>query len=430
MLFLLFLVVIRNIIGINLPVSSFLIVAFFVGLLCDNEEIVAFICSMAPFEMTFQYRYMILIGAAFLILKNRKIKPWAILPLVGMIIWDYLHYLDEGIAFASFMRMFGILLGLCVVLMMKPMNYSDGLAMRSLSVSTLFSCIVTLYVNKGLTGYSIASSERLGSTYDLTESYNALLNPNVGSFLCILSVCGLLVLLKAKNSKKTDIPIIGALSLFVVLFQSKSALICLLTAFIIFFYANNRNWIIPTLRVIGLMLLICILGFVFFRQAIEGVLLRFFAGDFSTGRIGIFKFYHDYLFSDPKHYLFGIGLFDYSTRIAAHLSRAVLENSQAVTYVNDKMVLVVSHNNVQEILLIWGVPGVFLMSWLLGSIVKHKKMKRTIMHYLPLWFILLYTLQGQLLSSNIVLIGLIFSLVCLEYQGKDSLLSFPINSIY
>ena len=108
MLFLLFLVVIRNIIGINLPVSSFLIVAFFVGLLCDNEEIVAFICSMAPFEMTFQYRYMILIGAAFLILKNRKIKPWAILPLVGMIIWDYLHYLDEGIAFASFMRMGGI----------------------------------------------------------------------------------------------------------------------------------------------------------------------------------------------------------------------------------------------------------------------------------------------------------------------------------
>ena len=413
------LVIVRNVIGVKIPVASFLGVAVMVGLLCNNEEIVAFICSMAPFEMTFQYRYMIIICAVFMIMKNKRFILKSILPIVFMLVWDYMHYINEGVAISSFMRACGVLLGVGTVLMIKPINYSDGLPIRSFSICTLFSCVVTLVVNRGLTGYSFASSDRLGSTYDMAESYNALLNPNVGSFLCVLSICGLVLLLKYGSNKYTEISIIAALSVFVLLFQSKSAMISLAFAIIIYLYANNKNWIMPTLRIIGLLILIGILGFIFFRRAIEGVLSRFVAGDFSTGRVGIFGFYHSYLFSDPKHYLFGIGLFDYAGRIAAQLSRSVLESSHAVTYVNDKLVLIVSHNNLQEILLVWGVPGVILVGWLLRSMIRHKRNNRTIMHYLAFYFILLYTLQGQLLSSNVVLIGLIFSLVCMEYQ-KDT----------
>lgn len=418
MLVLFLLVIIRNVIGIKIPVASFLLIALFVGMLCNSEENVAFICSMAPFEMTFQYRYMIIICAIFLVIKKQKIVLKNIIPIVFMILWDCLHYVNEGVALASAMRAFGVLLGLGLVLMVKPIDYSDGLPMRSLAVCTLFSCMITFYVNKGLTGYSFASSDRLGSTYDMAESYNALLNPNVGSFLCVLSICGLVLLLKYGSNKYIDIPIIAALSVFILLFQSKSAMISVAFAIIIYLYANNKNWIMPTLRVIGLLVLMMILGFVFFRKAIEGVLSRFLAGDFSTGRVGIFQFYHDYLFAEPKRYLFGIGLYDYAARIAAQLNRAVLENSHAVTYVNDRLVLIVSHNNIQEILLIWGIPGVMMMGWLLKCIIQHRRMKRNIMHYLAFYFILLYTLQGQLLSSNVAIIGLIFSLVCMEYQKE------------
>ena len=425
------LVVVRNILKIQIPLASFLVAGFALCATSNREEIIAFICSMAPFEMTFQYRYMLLIGAMFLVIKGRRYNIRNIFPVLFMVIWDALHYMNHGIDISEFIRTFAVLITLGLILVVEPVDYSDGLPMRSLALMTLFSSLVTVYVNRGLTGYSFTSGDRLGSTYDQAESFNALLNPNVGAFLCVLSICGLLLLQRNKNKKRMDLPVMLALSLIILLFQSRSAMISLAFAIVVCLYANNRNWVLLTLRTLGIVLVLAIIGFLFFRNTITGFLMRFMTGDFSTGRVAIFGFYNQFLMSDWKNLFFGVGLYGYSARIAQQFARNILSTSGAVTYVNDHMTLIMSHNNIQEIILVWGIPGVILMIWLLSVIVKHKTVPRNILHYLVFDFILLYTLQGQLLSSNIVMIGLIFSMVCMEYKnagimGKELFLDLQI----
>ena len=122
-------------------------------------------------------------------------------------------------------------------------------------------------------------------------------------------------------------------------------------------------------------------------------------------------------------------LYNYAERIASYYSSGALAASGAVTYINHYMTLLVSHNNIQEILIVWGIPGVLLVLWLLNKMIKHKKMGRNILQYLAFDFVLLYTLQGQLISSSVALIALIFSLVCMEYECPKLLMLGMSNTI-
>ena len=412
-------VILRNIVEIPIPLASFLVVGFALCLTSTREEIVAFICSMAPFEMTFQFRYMLLIGVFFLLIKSRRYKIQNLIPILLIIFWDFLHYFNQSFSFYDFRSSFAVFITLGVILIIEPLDYSDGLSVRSISLTTLFSCIMTIIIDRNLTGYTILTGERLGSTHDLSESFNVSLNPNTGSFLCVLCICGLVLLRWRGNNKKTDMPLAILLMVFVLLFQSKSALLCLLLVIIIYYFANNKNWILSTIRIFGMLLALFIAGFTVFRSTMINFLMRFTVDDISTGRFAIFAFYHKFWISDLKNIFYGVGLFDYNIKIASQYSSRLLELSGAATYLDNQVFLMPSHNNIQEILIVWGVFGLFLMIWLLFIIVKHKKMERKIIHYLPLSFILLYTLQGQLVSSSVVLIGLIFSLVCLEYQDDN-----------
>lgn len=417
MMILCFMIIARNVLSIQYPVVCFLPIGCLLCLLCERNEIVAFMCSMAPLENTLQFRYMILIGAMFLLIKSKRFRFSNLLPIILMMFWELFHFDSGELPVASFLREFAILISLGVTLVVEPIDSSDGLTVRSVASMVLFSSVVTGIVNRVLTGYSFASSDRLGSTYDMVESYNALLNPNVGSFLCVLSICGLVLLIRTGNRSRVDTPLIIGLAIFVLLFQSKAAIISLVFASLIYLYANNKSWVLPTLRAMGILFLFGIVAFVFFRNTINAIVTRFVVGDFSTGRIGIFAFYQDYLFSDTKNLIFGCGLYNYAERIAGQYSPVALAASGAVTYINHHMTLVVSHNNIQEILIVWGMPGVILVFWLLIKMIKRKKMNRSILQYLALDYVLLYTLQGQLISSSVALIALIFSLVCMEYEN-------------
>lgn len=412
-------VVLRNIIEVQIPIETFLVLGFVLCLMCDKEEIVAYICSMASFEMTFQYRYMILIGLVFLIIKNRKNNPKFILPVLVIIIWEFMHFESGDIEFINGIKQFASLIALGVVMMQTPIDYSDGLPMRSLSITTLFSCIITVFVSRNITGYSLSTGDRLGGTYETFESFDAMLNPNVGAFLCVLSICGLLLLWKDNNKTGLDVFLIVSLSFFVILFQSKSALISLVFAIIISIYANNVNWIVSTLKILGLVLLLSIVAFFLFREIIVGFIERFLVKDISTGRLSIFAFYHNYIMSNKNVLLFGNGLFEYNIRIAKHYSNVYLAAVKTVAYVDNRMVVIVSHNSIQEIILAWGLVGIAMFVWLLVFMIKHKKMKRNNMNYLALEFVLLYTLQGQLFSSGVALLALLFSMVCMEFAGKE-----------
>ena len=406
----------RNVIGLPIPLMLFLVLGVMLCAFCSREEILAFLCSMAPFEMTFQYRYMIIIAIVFLLYKSKSFRFILMLPIIIMMIWEFLHFIENPISVTSYMREFVSLVAIGVVLIIEHIDYKDGLPVRSLALMTLFSCMVTVASNLRL-GYSMASGDRLGSTYEQTESFNGLLNPNVGSFLCVLSICGLVMLLKHEGKKPFDIIVILGLSLFIMLFQSKAAIISLAFAIVIYMYISSNNAISPTLKIVGTGILALIFGLLFFRGTIMGILMRFSAEDFSTGRVSVWAFYHKHLMSDITNILYGTGLYNYTITIAGLYPAGVLSSSGAVTYINHHMVLIMSHNSIQEILIVWGIPGLIFVGWLIINILRHDNSKHPFINYLAFCFVLLYTLQGQLISSSVVLIGLLFSMVCIEYES-------------
>lgn len=413
-------VIVRNVLCFSFPIYAYLIVGVILCAICSKKEIVAFICSMAPYEMILQNGYMVLIASIFLIIKNKKCRVYNFLPVLAMILWEILHMFYGNTSILNISRQMMMIIALGIVLTVEPLDYSDGLQIKSFSMMTIFSSAITFLVFKIIYGYSIFSGDRLGGdTYDIVENFNGILNPNTGSMLCVLSICGLCILLKHQRKKSGIYILIIVLSVFVLLYQSKAAILSLIVVAFVMLYTTNKTMVISIIKSVPIIVAGIVLLITVFRAAFEGIVTRFSAIDLTSGRLSIFGFYHEYLFDDVKHLLFGTGLTSYQTTIMDELTDIQLLNSGAATYVKGKLTLVVSHNSIQEIVVTWGLLGLVLVGWLLFCYVRHKKMRRDFVNYLPFLFVVLYSLQGQWFVATIVPLCLIFCLTCLEYEIKE-----------
>ena len=406
-------VFLRNIVGLPIPTWVYLFVGVLIGLLCNREELVAYVCSMAPFEMCFQYRYMVLIGTIFLVIKSHRFRLQNILPIILILLLEYAHFGPNGIAVTDYFRQFVCLISLGIVLTQQPIDYSDGLVIKSFALQTLFACLITLHIGISTNGHALASGDRLGSTYDTSKSFSGVLNPNTGSYISILSIIGIMLLYK--NNKRKRYLAILPYCIFIILFQSKAALLSLVVLLIFdhLIYGKNR-----ALRFIELMLIVLLTAipiYIIFRPVFEGIFNRFLAGDFSSGRIDLFNFYNIFLDSNEDNILYGIGLYQYSERVAEHYIPELLAEYKAVSYIGGRLVPVMSHNSVQEIVISWGIPGLLATIWLFFIIFKHKQDKKCFYNYMPILYVVLFSLQGQFYSSGIVMLSLLYSLTCLEY---------------
>ena len=135
--------------------------------------------------------------------------------------------------------------------------------------------------------------------------------------------------------------------------------------------------------------------------------------DITTGRLGLMEIYHKFIVSNPRVAFFGVGLHDFMDK--------VLVKYQVATHV--------PHNGIQELIVAWGIPGVFLFGllWLamiLRARTYHRKL--TMLNFVPFLIILVKVQAGQMLDSTYTMIAFSYAYLSLAYDFGQA--QYPIEA--
>ena len=142
-----------------------------------------------------------------------------------------------------------------------------------------------------------------------------------------------------------------------------------------------------------------------FPTAYDALILRFGENDISTGRNDIFAYYTEMLLSDPNLLMFGVGLQGYETKLLTNYN------------------LSIPHNAFQELLVMWGIPGlVAFVAFLILLMNRAHKLNHNIqfVNYIPLIIMLVNIQVSQMASSSVVTILIAFVYMCLVTDMKTS----------
>ena len=141
---------------------------------------------------------------------------------------------------------------------------------------------------------------------------------------------------------------------------------------------------------------------------------RFTGQDVTSGRTDLFSYYSMALLERPVVLLFGVGLEDYPNKVIATFD-----------YFN------IPHNGIQELLVMWGIPGLVLFTLLIVFAWKNASSKNKnipFVNYIPLLIMLFYVQGAQMVSSSIINMIWIYIYVCLLYgdQNKEKEVVKPV----
>lgn len=390
---------IRYSLQINIPVETMLAVAVLIAVMGDKDEIIAMCVCCIPLYTSIQYPYVLFICMGLYLLKFSADINFnlTILPVVLMIVWELLHCFGAPFAPIAFVNDCLPLLLLVLLMCSGKTKFDYDFIVRALAISVAAMCLCLLgrllYTARfdvvaalsGLRRLGLDSSEVKGSI----EITGGQQNPNTLGILCVLVVSGLMQLRNAGRGKHTD----GLLMVFLLLFgamtSSRTFLACL-AIMVVLLIAAQKGSLSQKLKFIGGVVLIILLAlallYLLLPDLLEYYYGRFFVEDISTGRADLMTIYHNYIVSNPKVLLFGIGLHDFVHKIV---------NVYRISNL-------VPHNGIQELIVAWGIPGVALFVYLwLTMIFRARRVnpKLNLLHFIPFIVLMAKIQAGQMLDS-------------------------------
>lgn len=410
------LVFFRNVIGVGIPVI--LLLAAFVGfsVFCDRDEMIALFVCCIPLSTVFQYKYAILICLVIYFVKFNKevrITP-AIIPLICLMGWELLHGFGYDFSIVEFLRGFTelILLTFIIMLSNKKFDYTFIFRVFAFCVVGLMVIMLIRLLNQNSWSFEkiFTGSYRFGVSSEEAEEFGMSFNSNGLGGICNLALIGLLQIRMQKKHTKLDVVLMCALVLFGVMTMSRSFLVCFVFICVLAIFCGKHDSITIFKRLVLLIVVIGVLiGLVFLIMptVVESFLKRFEEEDLSNGRVDLFGYYLDIILNNANVSLFGIGLQNIPDKLETMLGG----------YFG------VPHNSIQELALIWGLPGLVMFGWFIVVMVKNAKNGRK--HYnlknlIPLLFLLLHTQFGHVITSGISLLMLIIVYLSITQSNNTS----------
>ena len=400
------LIFVRNIMEIEYPIVVLLLYAGAMALLCDHDEIIALAISFVPFSAAFQYRYALLLLMAVYFIKHlkdmRKINPMAYVPLLLMMMWELLHGITGEFSFVAYLQGFTELIFCSFVISLPNKKFDYPFIARVLAVCVAFACTVLLLkllpeVNYNFEKIFEGGNYRFGVNVENTESYVMNYNANVLGFMCNLAIAGLLIRMMAQKVNFIDIALIAVLVFYGALTLSRSFVICFALVMVLSMLSSGmklgkviRNVLFLSFAV-ALILLVLQLTVPY---VLKNITDRFMEDDVTGGRAKLMVWYNEYIFSDLEHLLFGTGLQDILSKVnlGAHVK---IEG--------------VPHNAIQELVVVWGLPGIILFGVFVIYMISNAKKQNGVklVNFIPLivWFVM-----GM--SSHWITSGQIMLLLC------------------
>lgn len=415
------LIFIKHIFNVPIPVSLFLLLGGVIALTGTQGDILTLGVCCLPLSTAFQYKYLLLfciIIYYFKYPKDIKLNRY-LFPLVIMMLWELMHALIYGFSMNEYLRNFSELI-FCTFLMLNSYKKVDVKQLyRMFAICTITIAAIVLLKQLQLTNYDFELvfeyGYRLGVAEEGIENFGINFNANGLGYICNLAIAGLLQLSILKQQRRTDYLMIFALLFIGTMTMSRAFLVCLVVLFFMFIWARTKDAVgkFKTLAFVIIALLFAYYVIQLFAPVVvENFIERFEARDISNGRIGLFNYYNEHIFSTAEYTFFGIGVQDLGDK---------LKDIYGIT----KFASNVLHNGTQEIVVAWGLPGLMMFIYFLHEMVhsvKQEHTKKKFPNYIPLVLALLYTQFGQFITSGIVLLSLSFVYMglCQNFGGEEN----------
>lgn len=395
--------------GLQVPVPklSLLAVAMVIAFRGDRDEILAMCICCIPLQESIDM-FMTLTGCmlVWLVKYGGSLRiHMTVVPVLAMVAWELMHSVGDVFSPVDF---FSLCIPLLVLLfvMGSPGRYDYDFIVRAFAVTTAGMCVVLfgrlLFYNDFDLAATISGLQRLGRMTAEEESAFAIsggaLQVNTFGILCVLGITGYAQLRMAGRGKKGDVLLLVFLLVFGALSASRTYLACLVFMAVLLVFSQKGGLdrkVRMLLAILGAAGVALLLLWLIFPETLAYFYSRFFEDDITTGRDRIFVQYHRFIVSQPKYWLFGIGMQELGEkalvihRIASH----------------------VPHNGIQEIVLVWGIPGLVLVGGLLAAMLWRARAeagKRELLSCIPLLVILFKSMAGQFLSSGYTMLSLTF----------------------
>lgn len=408
---------IRNAMGISIPVAFFVIISVVPLIIGDNDHMLAVVVSCIATSAGFQYKYVLLLFVVIYIVKRKgKIPKSPVLFIVViMAIWELAHCFYGEFSFVEWLRSFAELfvLSMATCMNMRKINYK--LIYRAFSLAMVGICIVMLYLQYKQGNGDIlsiftrsAASFRFGLENTDATNFSLNLNPNGLGARCGLSMIMMIFLHLRRENNKVDTMLLILSLLFGIATLSRTFILCISLALIGFaILTGNRHQRLKYL--IGVLIVgggIYIIIDSFFPTILENIIIRFNAEDITNGRSGLFFFYLAHIFSSPFFFFYGIGMQNITQKIYSIYGGF-----------SD-----VCHNGFQEIWVLWGIVGIILFISMIVAMIKLAKRYRKkiyLIQYIPLMYILAFSMGGQLITASHMLLALVIAYINLTIDyGK------------
>lgn len=415
------LIFVKNVFDIPIPVSLFLIVGGAIALTGTRDDIITLGVCCFPLFTAFQYKYLLLLCIVIYYFKYPEdIRLGkAMLPLVLMMLWELAHALLYNFSMIEFLRNFSELI-FCTFLMLnsyKKVNREQ--LYRLFAICTITMATIVIIKQLQVTNYNFALifqyGYRLGVAEEGVENFGINFNANRLGTICNLAIVGMLQLVIQKKHRFSDYILVLALVFIGTMTLSRSFLVCLAALVFMFIWAREDNLVGRIKTIIVTVVVVLFVYYViqlFAPVVIERFMERFEVGDISNGRIELFFYYNEHIFSTAEYTFFGVGMQDMGGR---------LKEIYGITRTGGNIV----HNGIQQIVVAWGIPGLFIFMYFWYEMIRSSKVgntKRSIAHFIPLIIVLLNAQFGQLITSGAALLGFSFAYIslCTDTGGEQN----------
>lgn len=403
---------VRDVHEVNVPLWVYLGFGFIGYSFFDYSQAVAFTAAMPLFNHGLQTNYIVIMAIVFYLIKYgahmRINKIHGI--VIFLMIFELLHSALEPFSLPEYFRY--CVQYLYIALVIGESRIKDLLQRPTVVINTFIFIAAYFMLDVILVTLKYVSVEemmredfRFGflGTY-LSTKVGLYDNENMVALFAIVAIA--LLLVSAETSEKFRLLKVAFIVYFVyfgLMTGSKTFLLSIGIVILVYILYVLRRSIVKMLGVVtGIGLLLAIGANTVFKPLFDRVVERFLADDITTGRASLFQQYNEYIFSDRRHFLFGIGL------------QGVEEKTGI-----DKA----PHNGFQEVLLCWGIIGLVAIVVLLVCMVLHAKKypnTKKFVNYIPLFIFLIFiqTIQFVRLSSIFGLLVVLYAAM-LCGRGND-----------
>ncbi len=409
-----FLILLRDVGGVSVPKSIFIVLFLAAMIISDKSDIYCLLAFMTPISKGISYSYIALFALLLIIFKTKKLQIGilAFVSLFGILLLELFSGFFYSFNFIDYIRFVGILLVCFLFMNDRDRSYDIPKMLRYF----LFGFLVTILSLWGqmLMRYSLTALFLMGirfgdtrNSLSLDEGMVISYNENELAFLCILTLWVGFSYMRY-GGKLRGIVFVLMACVQGVLTQSRTFILVLVVSLflIILTSLSSQKAIVAIISLAATLVISILLLRNYFSVYVESLMLRFEQADITGNRGYIMEAYSEIWSEQPWKMVFGAGIQDYSAKYGLPFY---------------------AHNSIQEVLLIWGILGLVLVVILFTASIRNGKKVNpqvALWQYAPFCIYLLLTQSAQGFSDFAGLFRLMiaYSVILMEFSSGKQIL--------